>query len=263
MLGESFMLLTMVISVPAVLLFLNWLGTIWRGATRMRSPMLFSLGLVFTFGLGGLTGLFLADIVADVYLHDTYFVVGHFHLIMAAAVLLATFAAIYFWFPKMFGRMMNEPLGKLHFWLTIITLNLVFCGQLAIGYAGMQRRLYDPSAYEFLKPLLPWNKFISHAAFTLGVAQLLFVVNFFWSLLRGRRAPDNPWEVGTLEWTVPSPPPHHNFDAIPVVLHGPHELNNPLVKRALGKDWLSQNEPLPGSAPLTPADPLAPEGGEG
>ncbi|HET6281549.1 MAG TPA: cbb3-type cytochrome c oxidase subunit I [Polyangia bacterium] len=257
MLGESFMLLTMIISVPAVLLFLNWLGTIWRGSSRMTTPMLFCLGLVFTFGIGGLTGLFLADIVADVYLHDTYFVVGHFHLIMAAAVLLATFAAIYFWFPKMFGRMMNEPLGKAHFWLTIITLNLVFCGQLGIGYAGMQRRLYDPSVYDFLKPLLPLNKFISHAAFTLGAAQLLFVVNFFWSLARGRRAPDNPWQVGTLEWTVASPPPHHNFDELPVVLHGPHELNNPAVTKALGKDWLAQNEILPGS------DPLAPEGPEG
>jgi cytochrome c oxidase subunit 1 len=245
MLGESFMLLTMIISVPAVLLFLNWLGTIWRGAMRTATPMLFSLGLVFTFGLGGLTGLFLADIVTDMYLHDTYFVVGHFHLIMAAAVLLAAFAAIYYWFPKMFGRMMSERLGKLHFWLTIITLNLVFCGQLLIGYAGMQRRLYDPSAYDFLKPLLPLNRAISHAAFVLGAAQLIFVWNFFWSLARGRKAGANPWNVGTLEWTVPSPPPHHNFDRIPVVLHGPHELNNPRALEALGKDWLAQDEELP------------------
>jgi cytochrome c oxidase subunit 1 len=245
MLGESFMLLTMIISVPAVLLFFNWLGTIWRGAMRTATPMLFALGLVFTFGLGGLTGLFLADIVADMYLHDTYFVVGHFHLIMAAAVLLAAFAAVYFWFPKMFGRMMNEPLGKLHFWLTIITLNLVFCGQLVIGYAGMQRRLYDPSAYDFLKPLLPLNRAISHAAFLLGAAQLIFVFNFFWSLARGRKAGPNPWQVGTLEWTIGSPPPHHNFDRIPVVRHGPHELGNPRALERLGKDWLAQDEELP------------------
>jgi cytochrome c oxidase subunit 1 len=242
MLGESFMVLTMIISVPAVLLFLNWLGTLWRGAARMTTPMLYCLGLVFTFAIGGLTGLFLADIVADMYLHDTNFVVGHFHLIMAAAVLLAAFAAITFWFPKMFGRMMNEALGKLHFWLTIITLNLVFCGQLVIGYAGMQRRLYDPSVYEFLRPLLPLNRGISHAAFLLGAAQLLFVVNFFWSLARGRRAPANPWQVGTLEWTVASPPPHHNFDQIPVVLHGPHELGNPAVRARTGRDWLAQDE---------------------
>jgi cytochrome c oxidase subunit 1 len=152
------------------------------------------------------------------------------------------FAAVTFWFPKMFGRMMSEPLGKLHFWLTIVTLNLVFCGQLALGYAGMQRRLYDPSVYEFLRPLFPWNRLISQAAFVLGAAQLVFVVNFFWSLRRGRPAPANPWEVGTLEWTIPSPPPPHNFEPVPVVLRGPHELGNPAVRARLGKDWLAQDE---------------------
>jgi cytochrome c oxidase subunit 1 len=242
LLGESFMVLTMIISVPAVIIFLNWLGTLWRGAMRFDAPMLYCLGLVFTFAIGGLTGLFLADIVADMYLHDTYFVVGHFHLIMAAAVLLAIFAGIHFWFPKMFGRMMNEPLGKLHFWLTVIPLNLVFGGQLVIGYAGMQRRLYDPSVYEFLQHLLPLNQMISRAAFVLGAAQLIFVGNFFYSLARGKRAPANPWEVGTLEWTVSSPPPPHNFDAIPVVNHGPHELGNPLARAQLGQDWLAQDE---------------------
>jgi cytochrome c oxidase subunit 1 len=245
LLGESFMLLTMVISVPTSLLFLNWLGTLWRGAIRLTTPMLFCVGLVFTFGIGGLTGLYLADIESDVYLHDTYFVVGHFHLIMAAALLMASFAAAYFWFPKMFGRMMSERLGKLHFWPTFIALNVVFVGQLLIGFAGMQRRLYDPSAYDFLKPLLPWNRFISRAAYGLGLAQLIFVGNFFWSLRRGRPAPANPWEVGTLEWTVPSPPPHHNFDVLPVVVRGPHELGSPRAHR-LGKDWLGQAEELPG-----------------
>ena len=243
LLGESFMLLTMIISVPTALIVLSWLGTLWRGAIRMATPMLFSLGLVFTFGVGGLTGLYLADITADIYLHDTYFVVGHFHLIMASALLLSLFAATYFWFPKMFGRMMSEGLGKLHFWLTFVPLNLVFMGQLVIGYEGMQRRLYDPSVYDFLKPLLPLNRAISHAAYLLGAAQLIFVVNFFWSLARGRRAAANPWEVGTLEWTVASPPPHHNFDRIPIVVRGPHELSHPAA-RALGRDWLGQAELL-------------------
>jgi cytochrome c oxidase subunit 1 len=256
MLGESFMLLTMIISVPSTLLFLNWLGTIWRGAMRLSTPMLFALGLVFTFGSGGLTGLFLADIVSDMYLHDTFFVVGHFHLIMAAAVLLAAFAATYFWFPKMFGRMMNEPAGKLHFWLTIVTLNLVFGGQLVLGYAGMQRRLYDPSAYDFLKPLLPLNRAISRAAFVLGASQIIFVANFFHSLVRGRRAEANPWRVGTLDWTTPSPPPHHNFDRLPQVLRGPHELGDPAVVAALGRDYIAQDEELPATAP-------APAGGGG
>ncbi len=244
LLGESFMLLTMIISVPTSLIVLSWLGTLWRGAIRFPTPMLFCLGLVFTFGVGGLTGLYLADITADIYLHDTYFVVGHFHLIMAAALLMSLFAATYFWFPKMFGRMMNEGLGKLHFWLTFLPLNVVFFGMLLIGYAGMQRRLYDPSVYDFLKPLLPLNRAISHAAFLLGAAQLIFVVNFFWSLARGARAAANPWEVGTLEWTVASPPPHHNFDRIPVVVLGPHELGHPAA-RPLGRDWLAQTEPVP------------------
>jgi cytochrome c oxidase subunit 1 len=260
MLGESFMLLTMIISVPSTLLFLNWLGTIWRGAMRFPTPMLFALGLVFTFGSGGLTGLFLADIVSDMYLHDTFFVVGHFHLIMAAAVLLAAFAATYFWFPKMFGRMMNEPAGKVHFWLTIVTLNVVFGGQLWLGYAGMQRRLYDPSAYDFLKPLLPLNRLISRAAFVLGASQLIFVVNFFHSLWRGRRAEPNPWRVGTLDWTTPSPPPHHNFDRVPLVLHGPHELGNPAVIERLGRDFIAQDEELP-DADAGPAPRGEPEAG--
>jgi cytochrome c oxidase subunit I len=251
LLGESFMLLTMIISVPTSLIVLSWLGTLWRGAIRFPTPMLFCLGLVFTFGVGGLTGLYLADITADMYLHDTYFVVGHFHLIMAAALLMSLFAATYFWFPKMFGRMMNEGLGKLHFWLTFLPLNVVFFGMLLIGYAGMQRRLYDPSVYDFLKPLLPLNRAISHAAFLLGAAQLIFVVNFFWSLARGARAAANPWEVGTLEWTVASPPPHHNFDRIPVVVLGPHELGHPAA-RPLGRDWLAQTEPVPQETTMLP-----------
>ncbi|HTB57704.1 MAG TPA: cbb3-type cytochrome c oxidase subunit I [Polyangia bacterium] len=257
LLGESFMLLTMIISVPTSLIVLSWLGTLWRGAIRTATPMLFCLGMVFTFGVGGLTGLYLADITADMYLHDTYFVVGHFHLIMASALLMSLFAAIYFWFPKMFGRMMSEGLGRLHFWLTFIPLNLVFMGQLVIGYEGMQRRLYDPSVYDFLKPLLPLNRGISHAAYLLGAAQFIFVLNFFWSLARGVRAEANPWEVGTLEWTVASPPPHHNFDQIPLVVRGPHELSHPAA-RALGRDWLGQTEVLEEAPPPTEAAGPAP-----
>ncbi len=157
---------------------------------------------------------------------------------------MSLFAATYFWFPKMFGRMMNEPLGKLHFWLTIVPLNVVFGGMLLIGYAGMQRRLYDPSVYDFLQPLLPLNRAISHAAFVLGAAQLVFVMNFFWSLARGPRAAANPWEVGTLEWTVASPPPHHNFDVSRSSSMGPHELGHPAA-RPFGRDWLAQTEVVP------------------
>jgi cytochrome c oxidase subunit I len=245
MLGESFMVLTMIISVPAMVLFVNWLRTIWRGSLRLEVPMLFSLGVVFVFGLGGLTGLYLADIPQDLYLHDTYFVVGHFHLTMAAAVFLGSFASIYYWFPKIWGRMFNNTLGKLHFWFSFVPINIVFCTMLLVGYSGMQRRLYNLESYEFAKRLLPMNQFISYMAFTLFTGQVFFVSNFLYSVFRGRRAPDNPWQVGTLEWQIPSPPPHHNFDVIPNVIHGPHEFNNPLVT---GKDWLAQDEEIPTAA---------------
>jgi cytochrome c oxidase subunit 1 len=164
---------------------------------------------------------------------------------MSAAVLLGAFAAVYFWFPKMFGRMMNETLGKLHFTLTLATVVVTFGLQLLLGYAGMQRRLPDPSAFAFLRPLAPLNRVVSSAAFVMGAAQVLFVINFFYSLVRGPRAASNPWEVGTLDWTVASPPPHHNFDRIPTVTVGPHEIGNPRVKEALGRDWLGQDEELP------------------
>ncbi|HEV8266994.1 MAG TPA: cbb3-type cytochrome c oxidase subunit I, partial [Thermoanaerobaculia bacterium] len=205
---------------------------------------LFSIGVVFVFGLGGLTGLHLGAISSDIYLHDSYFVIGHFHLTMAASVLLGAFAAIYFWFPKMFGKMMDERIGKWHFWLTIIPITIVFSGMLIVGYGGMQRRLYNYTDYQFLQHLHPVNVWITRAALFLGLSQFLFVYNFLSSLIAGEKAGANPWEVGTLEWTVASPPPHHNFDKIPVVLHGPHEYANPDVK---GKDWLAQNEILPGT----------------
>jgi cytochrome c oxidase subunit 1 len=245
LLGEGFMVLTMIISVPSVILGVGWIGTIWRGAIRLTTPMLFALGLVMVFGLGGFTGLFLADVLSDVYLHDTFFVVGHFHLTMSAAVLLGAFAAIYFWFPKMFGRKMNEPLGQLHFALTFVTVIVTFGLQLLLGYAGMQRRLVDPSAYAFLRPLMPLNRVVSWSAWVMGAAQFLFVGNFFYSLFRGEKAGDNPWQVGTLDWTTPSPPPHHNFDVIPQVHAGPHELGNPAALAALGRDYQRQDEELP------------------
>jgi cytochrome c oxidase subunit I len=241
LLSQGFMTLTMLISIPSAVFFLNWLGTMWRGSIRFATPMLFALGVVFVFGLGGLTGLHLGAISSDIYLHDSYFVIGHFHLTMAASVLLGAFAAIYFWFPKMFGKMMNDTLGKWHFWLTIIPINVIFCGMLVVGYGGMQRRLYNYEAYEFLKHLHPINVWMTRAALLLGASQFLFVGNFLSSLISGKKASENPWEVGTLEWTIPSPPPHHNYDEIPIVLHGPHEFNNPAVA---GKDWLAQDEPI-------------------
>jgi len=251
LLGQGFMLLTLIISVPAEVLFLNWLHTIWKGSIRLTTPMLFSLGVLFVFGLGGLTGIFLGTISTDLYLHDTMFVVGHFHFTMAAASFLATFAGIYFWFPKMYGRMMNETLGKAHFWTSVIGITLVFGGQMLVGYAGQQRRLYDPYQYTYLQHLHAWNHWTSMAAFGLGLSQLLFVVNFFQSMIAGKKADNNPWEIGTLEWEIPSPPPHHNFDVIPTVRRGPHEYANPDARKLLGRDYLTQTEELPDAAAAT------------
>jgi cytochrome c oxidase subunit 1 len=244
MLGKAFMILTLIISAPAELLFLNWLHTIWKGSMRASTPMLFTLGVVFVFALGGLTGLFLATISTDLYLHDTMFVVGHFHLTMAAATFLAIFAALYYWFPKMFGRPLHEGLGKVHFWISVVGLTLVFGGQLLSGYAGQPRRLWDPHQYEFLKHLLPLSRWTSYFAFALGAGQIVFIYNFFANVFGKATAEVNPWRVGTLEWTLPSPPPVHNFDSIPTVLRGPHELSNPEVERVLGRDWIAQDEAL-------------------
>lgn len=241
LLTQSFMMLTMTISIPSAVFFANWLGTLWKGAIRFQTPMLFSLGVVFVFGLGGLTGLYLATVSTDLYLHDTYFVVGHFHYTMAASVLLGGFAATYFWFPKMFGRMMNETLGKWHFWISMIGLNGIFMGMMVIGHAGMHRRIYNPFVYEFLQNLIPLNMFITISALTMGAAQLFFVYNFVYSMFKGPIATQNPWEVGTLEWTIPSPAPHYNFKEVPVVKCGPHEFGNPNLS---GKDFQYQTEEL-------------------
>ena len=241
LLTQTFMTLTMTISIPSAIFFANWLGTIWKGSIRFDTPMIFSLGVVFVFGLGGLTGLYLGTTTTDIFLHDTYFVVGHFHYTMAASVLLGGFAATYFWFPKMFGRMMNEFWGKVHFWGTMLGLNGIFFGMLIIGWAGMHRRLYDPFIYEFMKDLIPLNTFITWSAIMMGMFQFVFVFNFLHSLVKGKKASANPWNVGTLEWTVDSPTPWYNYWEIPTVKCGPHEYGNPNIQ---GKDFQYQTEEL-------------------
>ena len=242
LLTQSFMTLTMTISIPSAIFFGNWLGTIWKGSIRLDTPMLYSLGVVFVFGLGGLTGLYLGTTTVDFYLHDTYFVVGHFHYTMAASVLLGGFAGIYYWMPKMFGTMMSEFWGKIHFWLTMLGINGVFMGMLFIGYGGMHRRIYNPFYYEELRRLIPMNEFVTISALLLGGSQFIFLFNFLWSVWNGKKAVANPWKVGTLEWTIPSPAPSYNFKEIPVVKCGPHELGNPNLKD--GKDFQYQTEKL-------------------
>jgi cytochrome c oxidase subunit I len=205
-------------------------------------PMYFTLATVFTFGLGGLTGLHLGAVSTNLLLHNTYFVVGHFHLTMAASSLLASVAGIYFWFPKMFGRMMDHKLGKIHFWMSFVPIVYIFCAMFVTGYAGMQRRIYNPYEYDYIKPLLRLNQYIGIAVMIAFAGQFIFVFNMIKSYFKGAVASQNPWEVGTLEWThASSPPVHHNFDVIPTVIHGPHEYSHPKVKH---KDWLGQAEPL-------------------
>ena len=236
-LGTSFMISTMVIAVPSAIKTFNWLGTLWRGSIRLTTPMWHALAFVSMFVIGGLTGIFAASTPVDLYIHDTYFIVGHLHYVLFGGSLFGIFAGITFWFPKMFGRMMNEAVGKVHFALTFIFFNAVMFPMFILGIAGMPRRIYDYTQYAHLAHVGGLNRMMSVAAFCLGLAQLLFIGNFFWSLFRGRRSGDNPWQANTLEWATSSPPPHGNFATTPTVYHGPYEYSVP----GRSDDWLPQH----------------------
>lgn len=234
-----FSITTILISVPFTLIVLAMIATIWRGALRFNTPMLFALGTLGVFIVGGLTGIFLGSAPADIFLHDTAFVVAHFHYTLFSAAIFGGFAGIYFWFPKMFGRLMNEPLGKIHFAFTFIGFNLVFGPMFLLGLGGQMRRIYNPTQYDFLKPQQPLNEFITIAAIVLLLGQLPFVINFFWSMFKGKSAGRNPWQANTLEWAAPSPPPHGNFETLPRVYHGPYGYSQPDTS----KDWQPQYQP--------------------
>ena len=250
-LGSSFMVSTLLIAVPSAIKVFNWMGTMWRGNLRFHVPMLNAVGFVAMFTIGGLSGIFMAATPVDMYIHDTYFIVAHIHYVLFGGSLFALFGAITFWFPKMFGRMMSEPLGKVHFWLTMIFYNLVFFPMHNLGMAGHMRRLYDPNIYDFLKPLQPLNTFISVSAFLLFASQAVFFVNFWWSMFKGQKAALNPWEDNGLEWTLPSPAPHGNWETPPTVYRGPYEFSAPGVS----EDYLPQTKKLPTDREpaLTPA----------
>jgi len=236
----AFSILTMSIGVPSAIKTFNWLGTIWRGRVRFYTPMLFAVGFVSLFVSGGLSGPFLAQPTLDIPLHDTAFVVGHFHLIMGVAAIFGIFAATYYWFPKMFGRMMNEALGKIHFWFTFIGTYSIFMPMHYLGMAGQPRRYSQFTEVAYLQHLIPLNRFITYAAIVTISAQLIFVINLFWSLLKGPKASDNPWEATTLEWITASPPPHDNFGGhTPVVHNGPYEYGVPGAAR----DYILQTDP--------------------
>ncbi len=235
-----FSITTILISVPFTLIVLAMIATIWRGALRFTTPMLFALGTLGVFIVGGLTGIFLGSAPADIFLHDTAFVVAHFHYTLFSAAIFGGFAGIYFWFPKMFGRLMNELLGKIHFAFTFIGFNLVFGPMFLLGLGGQMRRIYNPTQYDFLKPQQPLNEFITIAAIILLLGQLPFIINFFWSMFRGNLAGRNPWQANTLEWAAPSPPPHGNFETLPRVYHGPYGYSQP----GTSEDWQPQYQPL-------------------
>jgi cytochrome c oxidase subunit I len=239
LLGTAFMMTTMVIAVPSAIKVFNWLGTLWGGSIRFSTPMLFALGFVSNFLIGGLSGVFMASTPVDIFIHDTYYIVAHFHYVVAG-IIFALFAAVYYWFPKMFGRLMNEGLGKIHFVLTYIFFNGAFFPMHFLGVGGHMRRIYNPMQYEFIQPMQHWNVFITISALILGASQIFFLVNFFWSLWAGKKAERNPWQANTLEWSAASPPPHGNFEAQPVVYRGPYEYSSPEVK----EDWLPQDKPL-------------------
>lgn len=238
--GIVFSLTTLTVGVPSAIKTFNWLATLWGGAIRLTAAMLFALGFVSVFVTGGVTGLLLAQPALDIYLHDSYFVVAHFHIIMGVAAVFGIFAATHFWFPKMFGRMMSEKLGKLHFWLTLTGVYAVFMPMHFLGIAGAPRRYAQLTEFEYLDGIHPLNLFISVAAFVTVAAQWIFIFNFVWSIRRGRPAPDNPWQATTLEWTVSYPPPRDNFGQTqPVVYHGPYEYSVP----GAATDYTLQTEP--------------------
>jgi cytochrome c oxidase subunit I len=239
--GIAFSVLTLVIGVPSAVKTFNWIGTLWGGQIRFVTPMLFAIGFVSLFVAGGVTGLVLGQTALDMVFHDTHFVTGHFHLVMGAATVFGIFAATYYWFPKMFGRLMNERLGKLHFWLTFIGVYAIFVPFHVLGIAGHPRRYADTLSFEFLRGLDPLHVVITVAALTTAAAQLIFLYNLCWSLLRGQQAGDNPWAATTLEWTVATPPPLNNFGAsLPIVYRGPYEYSVPGAKR----DFSMQTEPI-------------------
>ncbi len=240
-LGSIFMLLTLIIAVPSAVKVFNYLATLWRGNIIFTPAMLFSIGLVSFFISGGLTGIFLGNSAIDIQLHDTYFVVAHFHLVMGSAAFFGMMAGVYHWFPKMFGRMMDERLGYIHFWFTFIGIYLVFFPMHYLGIAGFPRRYYSFTNFDAFNIFTDLNSFISVAAILTFSAQLVFAFNFFYSIFRGRLAPLNPWHSTTLEWTTPRFLKHGNWPGtIPKVYRWAYDYSKPGAK----EDYIPQNVPL-------------------
>jgi cytochrome c oxidase subunit 1 len=250
-LGATFMLSTMMIALPSAIKVFNWLGTMWGGRLQLTTAMLNAMAFVAMFIIGGLSGIFMAATPVDMHIHDTYFIVGHLHYVLFGGSMFALFGAIQHWFPKMFGRLMDERLGRIHFFLTFVFFNGTFFLMHIVGMHGHPRRVADPYVYHFLHnaATIGMNRFMTYSAFGLGLTQLILVYNFFYSLVAGPRAGDNPWHANSLEWATSSPPAHYNFETIPTVYHGPYEYSLP----GQPTDYLPQTEPRPpGSGPIDP-----------
>ena len=249
--SSFFQTTTMIISVPSVIILSCLLVTLWGGSIRFNTPMLFALAFLPMFGIGGLTGLPLGISMTDLALHDSYYVIGHFHYVVAPGILFGLFAGVYYWFPKMTGRMMDERLGRMHFWATLIFMNVVFLPMFAQGMAGMSRRMADGGATyalsnspaittgAFSDRIMELNVWMAAGAVCLVVAQLPFIVNLFVSLKRGIKvSSDNPWAATTLEWETPTPPGHGNFITPVTARRGPYEYSVPQCD----KDYLPQSQ---------------------
>jgi len=251
LLGMAFMVSTMMIALPSAVKVFNWLGTIWGGKIEFTTPMLFALSFVSMFVIGGLSGIFMAATPVDIFIHDTYYIVAHFHYVLFGGTAMAVFGGIYFWFPKMFGRMMNEPLGKVHFFFTFVFLNGTFYLMHMLGAAGFPRRLADPYDYKTFEHLQWVNQFITVCAIGMVATQVVFAFNFVYSMFAGPRCGRNPWRSNSLEWMAPSPPGHGNFDFQPIVYRGPYEYGSPEVDT----DNYPQTQPPPaGVKPLPHKD---------
>src|SRR6184192_2123742 len=222
------MITTAIIAVPTGIKIFSWLATLWRGVLHLDTPMLFALGFLTMFTLGGISGVMLAMIPLDIHVSDTYFIVAHIHYVLFGGSLMTIFAGIYYWYPKMTGRMYNERLGQLHFWLTFFAANLTFFPMHYIGLQGMPRRVAD-----YADRFAYFNLFISIVSFGLGASTIIFLYNMLWSWAHGPAAGPNPWRAMTLEWQVPSPPPLFNFDEIPQVVGGPYEYGVPGARHAI------------------------------
>ncbi len=238
--ANVFTITTLLISIPVAEMLFAYIATLYGGSIRFTTAMLFALAFLAEFLIGGVTGIFLGASGADIFLHDSYFVIAHFHYTFVPIAIIAFYAGIYYWFPKMFGRLLNETLGKIHFWLTIIPFNFIFIPLFYLGASGQHRRIYNYLNYpELATPELYTLRIIATVSLIVMIlGQIPFLINFIWSLVKGEKAGANPWQSNTLEWVAPSPPPHGNFKVMPEVYRGPYEYSVP----GRESDFWPQNE---------------------